>query len=186
MAIAPFHLQPSLGSLFVFAKESIAVEEMARDLGVCGQRSEFKTLPPDVREAFIEVSGKLVQADKLLALRSLEDARGIVAANPRKQHVVDKLIERAEDQYEEGLAALEKDCVSEKGGWWKKHPGEVAAISHFERSWLFSRLAQQVAGGGWYRDIDSLDVDHEGRSLAWGDKEIEQYEEAETEGGRGR
>lgn len=151
--------------------------KLAQDFGVCGQRSEFKTLPPTVREAFTEAIGKLIQADKLLALRSLEDARGTIAANPRKQHVVDKMIERAEAQYEKGLAALEKECVSEKGGWWKKQPSEVAAIEHFERSWLFSRLAQQVAGGWWHRDMDSLDIDHEGRSLGWADKEMIYYEE---------
>ncbi len=62
-----------LSSITVFGKEYFAVDMMAQDIGKCSMRPKFKELLPDVEATFEVVIDKLVQADKLLALRSLED-----------------------------------------------------------------------------------------------------------------
>jgi len=165
--VEDFRLELKMSSNAVFVKEAQAVSDMVRHLGKCGLRSGLNTVPPSVNTTFEEVSDKLVQADKLLAMRNLKDARATAPlADPHRQLLVTRLTEMAQEELDAGLDALEEECLSTYGGR-KTRVSQVAAIQRFRRSWVLSTLAQKVDTGEPYDNFSPLFGDDNEQRQVW-------------------
>jgi internalin A len=111
-----------MAGTLVFYMEKAAVLNLKRAEGI----------EPAIEDEIEAVIDKLTEADKLLCIIAINDAKGMEVGNPWKEKIVDGWIARAEKQLDKACVYLEKDMPA-----W--------AITYFKLSWIYAQKALNFA-----------------------------------------
>jgi uncharacterized repeat protein (TIGR01451 family) len=111
-----------MAGAFVFDMEKAAVLNL----------KTAERIEPAIEDEIEAVIDKLTEADKLLCIIAINDAKSIEVGNPWKKKIVDREILRAEKQLEWAYKYLDKDMPA-----W--------AITYFKLSWIYAQRAINFA-----------------------------------------